>query len=112
MENDKKQLTLSEQLFQRLEIPLSTIYQATGLNNDAVRLFAEGQLSADQLTKFSVSLAREADNLAGKILKTDSNDNPMPENKQLAYSSLRAIGHENRKRAVDLVLTQLQKKQP
>jgi hypothetical protein len=104
MESEKPKLTPAEELFQRLERPLRNIDVVSELNNDAVALFAEGKLSLEQLTKFSMGLARQADALAKRIYKTDIKENPMPETKQLAYSSMQALAQENRNRAMILTL--------
>jgi hypothetical protein len=53
MDNEKRQLTPSEILFQQLENPLDTTVQASELNNGAVRLFIEGQLVNQILPGFS-----------------------------------------------------------
>jgi hypothetical protein len=111
METDKPKLTPAEELFQRLERPLRNINIASELNNDAVALFTEGKLTTDQLTKFSMGLARQADALAQRIYKTDIKENPMPETKQLAYSTMQALAQENRNRATILTLER-QRRQP
>ena len=113
MESEKPKPTPAEELFQRLERPLRNIDVASELNNDAVALFAEGKLSLEQLTKFSMGLARQADALAQRIYKTDvsAKDYPMPETKQLAYSSMQALAQENRNRALILTLEH-QRRQP
>jgi hypothetical protein len=111
MEREQRQLTPSEQLFQRLETPVNSIGQVSEMNNEAVKLFTEGHLNAEQLVKFSLGLAKEADSYSKKILKTDMKNNSMPENKQIAYSAMLTIAQENRKRAIDLTLAQ-QKPKP
>jgi hypothetical protein len=111
MEREQRQLTPSEQLFQRLETPVNSIGQVDEMNNEAVKLFTEGQLNAEQLVKFSLGLAKEADSYSKKILKTDMRNNSMPENKQIAYSAMLTIAQENRKRAIELTLAQ-QKPKP
>src|SRR4051794_9652389 len=104
VEDGKKQPTPAEQLMQQLEKPLGNINRATELNNDAVRLFTEGQLTIDQLVKVSVGLAKGADNLADKILRTDPSKSQFPDTKLTAYSSMQTLGQENRNRAITLTL--------
>ena len=103
-ENEKRQLTPAEQLMQRLESPLSKTSQASEINNDAVRLFIEGKLTPDQLTKVSIGLAKAADELAAVIYVRDMSNNKMPETKLMAYSSMQSLAQENRNRAVTLTL--------
>jgi hypothetical protein len=89
---------------------LKSLGQGAELNNDAVALFTEGQLTVDQLMKFSVGLARKADGYAGEILKVDMRHNTMPENKKFAYSNMLTLAQENRRRAIDLALAQQKSK--
>lgn len=105
-DNKEKQLTPAEQLMQRTEGPYKKIEEAVELNNEAVKLFTEGLLKPDQLTRVSVSLAKGADYLASKILKTDIKKLESPELKQMAYSTMLSLAQENRQRAVDLTLAQ------
>src|SRR3954452_15005639 len=105
-DNKEKRLTPAEQLMQRTEGSYKKIEEAVDLNNEAVRLFAEGLLKPDQLTRVSVSLAKGADYLASKILKTDIKKLESPELKQMAYSTMLSLAQENRQRAVDLTLAQ------
>src|SRR3954447_11073247 len=91
---------------QRTEEPYKKIEEAVELNNEAVRLFAEGLLKPDQLTRASLSLAKGADFLASKILKTDIKKLQSPELKQMAYSTMLSLARENRQRAVDLTIAQ------
>ena len=105
-DNKERQLTPAEQLLLRAEGPYKKIDEAVEINNEAVRLFAEGRLKPDQLTRAALSLAKGADYLAFKILKTDIKKLESPELKQMAYSTMRSLAQENRQRAVDLTLTQ------
>jgi hypothetical protein len=84
-ENGKKEPTPAEQFMQQLEKPLGNINRATELNNDAVRLFTEGKLTVDELIKASVGLAKGADNLADKILRTDPNKSQFPDTNQWPF---------------------------
>ena len=111
-ENDNRQLTHSERLLKQLERPLDTITQAVDLNNGAVKLFVEGHVTTDQLMRFSLGLARRADELAEKIFNTDMSTKKMPERKQMVYTAIQPIALENRKRAIDLKLAQEQKDKP
>ncbi len=77
-ETEKRQPTPAELLFKKLEKPLDTVAQATDVNNGAVKLFIEGHLTVDQLTKFSLGLARRADELADKIFHTDMSTKKCP----------------------------------
>jgi hypothetical protein len=56
------------------------------------------------LAKFSLGLARRADELADKIFHTDMSSKKMPERKTLGYSAMQTLAAENRKRAIDLTL--------
>ena len=108
---EKRKRTPAELLLQQLELPLDTVSKGAELNNGAMKLFVEGQLTNDQLAKFSLDLARRADELADKILHTDMRKNTMPETKQMGYSAMQTLAQENRNRAMILTLER-QRRQP
>ena len=104
VEDGNKQPTPAEQLMQQLEKPLGNINRATELNNDVMRLFTEGKLTVDQLIEASVGLAKGADNLADKILRTDPSKSQFPDTKSMAFSSMQTLAQENRNRAITLTM--------
>jgi hypothetical protein len=65
---DQDQLPTAVELFDWLERPLGNVDQARKMNNNAVELFTNGEMSTEQLVQFSVGLAKRADTMAGVIL--------------------------------------------
>src|SRR5512135_8 len=111
MEQEPREPSPKEQFFQQLERPLRNINTAAEVNNRAVRLFVEEQLSANELAQASLTIAHGADKLAQKIFYTDFGHQIALGQKQLAYPTALNLAQENRRRAIELTLAQ-QAKQP